>query len=1195
MTVQVGIDFGTSTTLIAVRSGELEPSITVIGEKGLTAWMPSVVAISPTNDLLVGESAARADNPIRSIKSKLTQNIFSSTDSDASTKEYIEEILYEAMCRAIDSVPEIGSAVDFYIGCPAEWDGNQRRAIADAANSLGINIDIAEVIDEPVAAGLSWVESSWLSGDNPTGLVVVFDAGGGTLDVAILHVEHGTGSEHKMTVLSAGSLAKSGDAVDKTLAIYIASQVGWSKEDGYEPENDYFLLESCRTIKEGLSTQNELTIRVRSLLGEADFSLDDSTFRALIKDQLEQSLSLVDRQLRSSRLRGKNPIERKELSQLVLSELCDSVAHVLLVGGLSQSPAFAEGLKGLIPRANHHVLPNPQELVARGLTFGSNLQSLNLPRPPVNFVISGGDIKETVYQAFTPLYTLPQWFDGKLQKNISLPKFVAKFDSYPTCESPTRDGRKLEMVVAIKHDQGSDPVPHWLDVWGPDWRVINDFELPSDIDFLAIVDQRSNQMVEPDPYTGFVDAVNKWRGETGFKTTILVGNRISLKGATDEGQLHIGVDGTILLNTSKVGTPGQKSLTMKVLFWPLRSGGRRDVEKHNTFTRIDSKADSDSVESFPEEEALEESISPVNETELALDVVSEENENLLTDDFGGDYLGRCSRALATILIDYGLTPEEINEEIDAAVNGGVFMVTEDDVPKVIYVRFVEGELTTRQQADSISEMVYETEKIATRKSIRGLKDQLLRDRYEQIKVVRKLDPEFQFHLVCLDVSTSNLFDVQDFSHEWLRGGIDTLKIHSEESLILDADAYAQPKSLDVTFSSGSSLLFEHTNGSGYKVVSVLLPASQYVESTYPLGVELFGLNPRLFLSKSAGPNKAMKLTLESEEAEKFHLLNNGITGVCRSLSVVNDGNSTMVTATNLQIVNGCQTTETIWAWARTAADTSKVMIPIRLIEAGDDAELARRISMTTNAQSAIAAADLVANDSLQKNLKEALSEFSIFYEARRGELRKISSADRTRLGRHQYGWNTGITNIGLREMGQALLAVSGRPNQAKEQIAGLFKDQNRGRYVEVFGDSWEASSQPALVALLFLYLKDLNRWLNNSVLKERRVLAGLGRFYVTYLIYEYWRKGSHAFIGDESVRADGQDVLIDSKESARRIANFDEAEIKKLANLAVSAMSYVLKNSNPAIDGNRALLRQGIHRKNIEDRFLLLINASADL
>ena len=108
-------------------------------------------------------------------------------------------------------------------------------------------------------------------------------------------------------------------------------------------------------------------------------------------------------------------------------------------------------------------------------------------------------------------------------------------------------------------------------------------------------------------------------------------------------------------------------------------------------------------------------------------------------------------------------------------------------------------------------------------------------------------------------------------------------------------------------------------------------------------------------------------------------------------------------------------------------------------------------------------------------------------------------------------------------------------------------------------------------------------------------MAGLGRFYVTYLIYEYWRKGSHAFIGDESVRADGQDVLIDSKESARRIANFDEAEIKKLANLAVSAMSYVLKNSNPAIDGNRALLRQGVHRKHIEDRFLLLINASADL
>ncbi len=1195
MTVQVGIDFGTSTTLIAVRADEKEPTVTVIGENGLTAWMPSVIAISPNNELLVGESAVRAENPIRSIKSKLTQNIVSPTDSDASTKEYIEEILYEALCRAIASVPEISSAVDFYIGCPAEWDGNQRRAIADAANSLGINIDIAEVIDEPVAAGLSWVESSWLSGENPTGLVVVFDAGGGTLDVAILHVEQGAGTEHKMTVLSAGSLARSGDAVDKTLAKYVATQVGWSAEDGYEPENDYFLLESCRTLKEGLSTQSELNIRIRSQLGETDFSLDNPTFRALIKDQLDQSIDLVDRQLRSSRLRGKNPIERKELSKLVLSDLCGSVAHVLLVGGLSQSPAFAERLRDLIPTAQHHVLSNPQELVARGLTFGANLQSLNLPRPPVNFVISGGDVKETVYQAFTPLYTLTQWFDGKLQKNVSLPNFVARVDSYLTCESPTRDGRKLEMVVAIKHDHESDPVPHWLDVWGPDWRVIDDFQLPSDIDFLAIVDQRTSPMIEPDPYTGFVDAVNKWRRETGFKTTILVGNRISLKGATEEGQLHIGVDGTILLNTSKVGTPGQQSLTMKVLFWPLRSGGRRDVEKYNTFTRIDSKTDGSSLVAPLEEEPTRDLEVPASEEVDNSEVSVGENRSQFTNDAAGFFLARCARALETILIDYGLTPEEIADEVYAAVNGGVFMVTEDDVPKIIYVRFVEGDLTTRQQADFISEMVYETEKIATRKSIRGLKEQLQRDRYEQIKAVKKLDPEFQFHLVCLDVSTDDLFDVQDFSNEWLRGGIDTLKIHSEESLILDDASYAQPKSSDVSFTSGSSLLFEHTNVSGYKVVSILLPASQYVESTYPLGVELFGLNPRLFLSKSAGPNKAMKLTLESEEAEKFHLLNNGITGVCRSLSVVNDGNSAVVSATNLQIVNGCQTTETIWAWARNAADTSKVMVPIRLIEAGDDEELARRISMTTNAQSAIAAADLVANDSLQKNLKKSLGEYSIFYEARRGELRKISSADRTRLARQEYGWVTGILNIGLREMGQAMLAVSGKPNQAKEQIAGLFKDQNRGKYVEVFGDSWETSSQPSLVALLFLYLKDLNRWLNNPGLKERRVLAGLGRFYVTYLIYEFWRKGSSAFMGDESTRSDGQDELIDSKESARRIANFDETEIKKLANLAVSAMSYVLKNSDPAIDGNRALLRQGIHRKNIEDRFLLLINASGDL
>jgi hypothetical protein len=173
-----------------------------------------------------------------------------------------------------------------------------------------------------------------------------------------------------------------------------------------------------------------------------------------------------------------------------------------------------------------------------------------------------------------------------------------------------------------------------------------------------------------------------------------------------------------------------------------------------------------------------------------------------------------------------------------------------------------------------------------------------------------------------------------------------------------------------------------------------------------------------------------------------------------------------------------------------------------------------------------------------------------------------------------------------------MLSVTGKPNQAKEQIAGLFKEQNRSTYREVFDESWTKPSEISFVAMLYIFLRDVDNWVSSTASKEYRTLAGLGRFYVMYLLYEYWRKTDGAFVGSVAQRAEGQEFLVDDGHSSDWIDTFDPEEIGQVANLAVKSLDWVLRNSNGAIDGNRALLRQGAHKVAIEDRFRTLLDAA---
>ena len=421
----VGIDFGTSTTLIADRLPNGEPTVLPIGLT--TPWMPSVVGVDTSGNLVAGEAAfdLPAESIVRSTKSRLTsgQDVVMIGEKKFEIGELIQAILREALGRATKVRQQLLIGSKVFIGCPALWTGPQRRILADAFMALDIDIDIADIVDEPVAAGLFFGHSRWLSsGRRPSGKTLVFDAGGGTLDIALMEIA-GDASP-SFTVLAADGRPESGDALDVSIAELLHPEIVGLPN----PRRAEALLALRSTaLKERLSSETKVSLALGG---------DYSTILTLNRHQLEVAFTpqmtrasrLVESAIRSSQLRVAQPLSPTEIRATSFDELAKDIHHLALVGGLSQVPMISEELGMRFPNAAVEVLNRPQEAVVAGLTYGDQVVQLNLPRPPVNFVIeyskeSGEPLDakfdrwaqeaRLAYSAYTPLYSSDQIVRGE--------------------------------------------------------------------------------------------------------------------------------------------------------------------------------------------------------------------------------------------------------------------------------------------------------------------------------------------------------------------------------------------------------------------------------------------------------------------------------------------------------------------------------------------------------------------------------------------------------------------------------------------------------------------------------------------------------------------------------------------------------------------------------------------------------------
>jgi molecular chaperone DnaK (HSP70) len=409
----IGLDFGTSTTFLALSDRAGKTSVVQLGA-GADPYLPSV-ALPQAGGFVVGEEA---DNQgvgvVRSIKRCITRDQSSQQTSGADpvtveADDVIGAILDEAVRRAQKVQPKIFHNKMIRLGCPAMWDGDQRRRLAGIASQHGLDVSVQAIVDEPIAAGVGWVTEQRDKGQHIEGRVLVIDIGGGTLDVAYLDIVD-DGKHPTFTVLAADALDRAGDDVDGDIAAELRHDL---EDRGKNPDltgnpavAEAELQRAARSLKILLSTTLEARVGVLPLLGVPELAYSRAALEQRLKPFLGRAEGLVRSVLASGRLRERNAPTIQEINR-DLANVTKDVSYVLLTGGTSQIPCVRDYFSAMFPTAivDWSQSRDAQQAVALGLAGTDNYSRLNLHRPSFDLVALSPDGTEKVlYAAYTPLY-----------------------------------------------------------------------------------------------------------------------------------------------------------------------------------------------------------------------------------------------------------------------------------------------------------------------------------------------------------------------------------------------------------------------------------------------------------------------------------------------------------------------------------------------------------------------------------------------------------------------------------------------------------------------------------------------------------------------------------------------------------------------------------------------------------------------
>jgi len=438
MSKVIGIDLGTTNSCVALMEGG---DVKVIENTEGARTTPSMVAFADNGERLVGQAAKRqaVTNPLKTIYA--VKRLIGRRFDDPMAQKDIGLVPYkivkadngDAWVEA-DAKPYSPSQISAYIlmkmketaenylgekvtqaviTVPAYFNDAQRQATKDAGRIAGL--EVLRIINEPTAAALAYGLDK-----KKTGLIAVYDLGGGTFDISVLEIGDGV-FEVKATN---GDTFLGGEDFDQRVIDYLADE--FRKESGIDLRKDKLALqrlkEAAEKAKIELSTAKETEVNLPFIT--ADASGPKHLVMKLTRAKLE---SLVDDLV--SRTLGPCRAALKDAGVAA-----GQIDEVILVGGMTRMPKIIDTVKQFFGREPARNV-NPDEVVAIGAAVQAGVLK--------------GEVKDVLLLDVTPLSlgieTLGGVFTRLIDRNTTIP--TKKGQIFSTAE----DG---QTAVTIKVYQG---------------------------------------------------------------------------------------------------------------------------------------------------------------------------------------------------------------------------------------------------------------------------------------------------------------------------------------------------------------------------------------------------------------------------------------------------------------------------------------------------------------------------------------------------------------------------------------------------------------------------------------------------------------------------------------------------------------------------------------------------------------------
>jgi molecular chaperone DnaK len=373
MTKTIGIDVGTSNSAAAAMIGgkaTIIPSAegTSLGGKAF----PSYVAFTKDGQMLVGEPAKRqaVSNPegtVMSIKRKMGTDYRAKVHGKEYTPQQITSFILQKIKR--DAEAFLGDKVDkAVLTVPAYFNDNQRTATKDAGAIAGL--EVVRIINEPTAAALAY----GIDKTEKEQKILVFDFGGGTLDVTIMEFSEGVFE----VISTSGDTELGGTDMDSAIVDYVAEE--FKTQSGIDVRNDSMALQRLREASEKakieLSNVLETDINLPFITADASgpkhlvMKLSRAKLEELVRPIVDKCKASIDQALKDAKLSSRD------------------INKIIFVGGPTRMPIVQKFVEDYVGSKGEHGV-DPMECVAMGAAIQAGVLT--------------GEVKDVLLLDVTPL------------------------------------------------------------------------------------------------------------------------------------------------------------------------------------------------------------------------------------------------------------------------------------------------------------------------------------------------------------------------------------------------------------------------------------------------------------------------------------------------------------------------------------------------------------------------------------------------------------------------------------------------------------------------------------------------------------------------------------------------------------------------------------------------------------------------